>query len=104
LAVNRARVAGDRLGEAMAYRAAARVAARQGQPARAERYLASAYRSAELRGSTREEAQTRLCEGEIALEAGNATLASARLTKAHEAFEDMGMPAFKNRAEALLRG
>ncbi|HEU0099224.1 MAG TPA: AAA family ATPase [Allosphingosinicella sp.] len=102
LAVARVRRAGDRLGEAMAYRAVARLAARQGDRRRMERYLAAAYRSAEVRGSAREEAQTRLCEAELALEAGETERAAPLLTAARAAFERMGMRYFTERAEALL--
>lgn len=101
-ALARARRAGDRLGEAMALRAMARLAARQGDGRRAGRYLASAYASAALRGSAREEAQTRLCEAELAFAAGDGARAEPLCTTARAAFEAMGMARFAERAEAML--
>ena len=104
LAVARVRRAGDRLGEAMAYRAVARLAARGGDGRRAERYLAAAYRSAAIRGSPREEAQTRLCEAEIALAAGERGRAERPLAEARAAFDEMGMPYFAERVDIMLAG
>ncbi|MET1110389.1 MAG: AAA family ATPase [Allosphingosinicella sp.] len=102
LAVARVHRAGDRLGEAMAYRAVARLAAGRGDRRQMERYLAAAYRSAAIRGSPREEAQTQLCEAEFALEAGDSERAERLLAEARTAFERMGMPYFAEQAEALL--
>jgi tetratricopeptide (TPR) repeat protein len=102
LAIARARRAGDRLGEAMAYRAVARLAARQGNAGRADRYLAAAYRSAAFRTSPREDAQTRLCEAELALAAGDRARAEPLLAAARSAFAAMDMPRFADQADALL--
>jgi len=102
LAIARVRRAGDRLGEAMAYRAVARLAARHGNARGADRYLAAAYLSAAVRGSPREEAQTQLCEAEIALAAGDRARAEALLTTAREALAAMNMSAFAQRAEAMI--
>lgn len=102
LATERVDRAGDRLGEAMAYRALARLAAAQGRSGQVEPYLAAAYKSASIRGSPREEAQTRLCEGELALAAGDRARAEPLLVAARSAFADMGMVFFTDRVEALL--
>jgi class 3 adenylate cyclase/tetratricopeptide (TPR) repeat protein len=101
-AIARVRRAGDRLGEAMAYRAAARLASRQGNARGAGGYLAAAYRSAATRASRREEAQTRLCEAELALEAGDRACAEPLLAAARAGFAELDMPYFSMRVEALV--
>lgn len=69
-AVDRVRRAGDRLGEAMAYRAVAKVAFEGGDRLTAARYLAASYHSAAVRGSTREEAATLACAVQLGLASG----------------------------------
>lgn len=101
-AIERVRRVGDRLGEAMAYRAVARVAAARGDGGRAGRYLAAACRSATIRGSPREQAQNRLCEAELALAAGDRARAGPMIEAARAAFAGMGMAFFADRAEAML--
>lgn len=98
-AIARAHGDGDRLGEAMAYRAAARLASQRDAAAR---YLAGAYRSAAVRGSLREEALTRLCEAELALRAGERARAGPLLARARAAFVEMGMARFVERAVAVM--
>jgi class 3 adenylate cyclase/tetratricopeptide (TPR) repeat protein len=100
-AIVRARRTGDRLGEAMAYRALARLAAERGDARRADRYLAAAYHSAAVRASPREEAQTRLCEAELAMAAGERDRAAPLLEAAHAAFVAMDMPLFAARAQVV---
>lgn len=102
-ALIRVRRAGDRLGEAMAYRAVARLAAAEGNGPRAAFYLERAYRSAAARGSPREEAQTRLCEGELALATGNGVRAGQLIGAAEQAFQRMGITVFADRAKTLLK-
>jgi class 3 adenylate cyclase/tetratricopeptide (TPR) repeat protein len=101
-AIGRVRRTGDRLGEAMAYRAMARLVARQGDARRAGRYLDAAYRSAAIRASRREEAQTRLCAAELALLANDPARARPLLDAARAAFAAMDMSHFAERAEKLL--
>ena len=67
-----------------------------------ERYLAAAYRSAAIRASPREEAQTRLCEAELVLKEGDWGRAENLLAPVREAFVEMAMPFFAERAEAML--
>jgi class 3 adenylate cyclase/tetratricopeptide (TPR) repeat protein len=101
-AITRARRTGDRLGEAMTYRALARLAARRGDACSANRYLVAAYRSAAIRASPREEAQTRLCEAELAMAAGERDRAGPPLEAARAAFAAMDMPRFAEQARAML--
>jgi class 3 adenylate cyclase/tetratricopeptide (TPR) repeat protein len=98
----RVRRAGDRLGEAMAYRALARLAAAEGDAPRAAYLLGRAYRSAAIRGSSREEAQTQFCEGELALAKSERAKAEQLIGAARLAFEAMDMSAFAERASRLL--
>ena len=81
----------DRLGEAMAWRALARLAASEGRPERADRYLARAMRTADARGSAHEVASTRLRAAEIALGRGDRAQALGLLDEAEAAFTRMGM-------------
>lgn len=82
----------DRLGEAMSYRALARLASSQHQPQRAERYLARALSASEARGSAHEIASTRLRAAEIALDQGDREEALALLDQAGSDFARMEMP------------
>lgn len=87
----------DWIGGAMAYRAAARLAARIGDDARARRYLAQARRAGEKRNSAHEAAVTLLLEAELALDDG----AAAALDAAEAEFQRMGMAGFLARARRL---
>lgn len=80
-AVGRARK-GDRLGEAMAYRAAARAASAQFNQKHAKRYLKRAYQSADIRNSPHERAKTLICEAEISARNRDAERTSFLLKKA----------------------
>jgi len=86
----------DWIGGAMAYRAAARLAARMGDAARARRYLALARRAGERRHSAHEAAVTALLEAELRLDEGW----QAALAQARSAFERMGMTGFLDRMPA----
>ncbi len=92
------RTGGDRLGEALAWRALARLAQAEGDAARADRYLGFARRSATIRQSRREMAQNQLCQGELLLARGQAALAKPMFAGAADEFAAMGMPFFKDRA------
>jgi class 3 adenylate cyclase/tetratricopeptide (TPR) repeat protein len=89
----------DWIGGAMAYRAAARLAARLGDAPRARRYLALARGAGEQRNSDHEAAVTALLEAELKLDDGW----RASLDQARAGFERLGMPGFLERA-ALLQG
>lgn len=97
----RARNAGDRLGEAMGWRAMARLAEAGGDAARANRYLARAQRSATVRLSQREAAQNQVCEAGLLQARGQAGKADALLRTAARDFADMQMPAYAARASDL---
>jgi hypothetical protein len=79
----------DWIGVAMAYRAAARMAAGAEQAARAQRYLAKAQTVAELRGSAHEAAVNQLCAAELALALGQP--AQRLLGQAAASFETLDM-------------
>jgi class 3 adenylate cyclase len=85
----------DWIGGAMAYRAAARLAARVGDASRARRYLALARGAGEQRNSAHEAAVTTLLEAELALDGG------AALDAAEAQFQRMGMTGFLARVERL---
>jgi ATP/maltotriose-dependent transcriptional regulator MalT len=87
----------DWIGGAMAYRAAARLAARMGDVPRAKRYLALARGAGEQRNSDHEAAVTALLEAELRLDAGWRTA----LERAGAEFERMGMTGFQERAARL---
>lgn len=78
----------------MAYRAAARLAARMGDTARAQRYLALARSAGERRNSAHEAAVTALLEAELKLDDGW----RAARDRANAEFERMGMSGFVERA------
>lgn len=86
----------DWIGGAMAYRAAARLAARLGDVPRAQRYLALARGAGEQRNSSHEAAVTALVEAELRLDDGW----QAALGRARAEFERMGMVGFLARADA----
>ncbi|MFN3861971.1 MAG: ATP-binding protein [Roseateles sp.] len=90
----------DWIGGAMAYRAAARLAARLGDVPRAQRYLALARRAGAQRNSAHEAAVTALLEAELRLDDGW----RAALERAYSEFERMGMVGFSERARRLAQG
>lgn len=87
----------DWIGGAMAYRAAARLAARMADVPRARRYLSLARGAGEQRNSAHEAAVTALLEAELRLDKGwqNA------LDRARSSFERLQMPGFLERAQRL---
>jgi class 3 adenylate cyclase len=89
----------DWLGVAMAYRAAARLAAEGQDAARAQRYLAAAQAAAAERQSTHEAAANQLCAAELALQLGQP--AQALLRKAEQAFEALDMRWHLQRCRSL---
>lgn len=98
-ALRRARE-GDRLGEAMAYRAVARVAAAAGRRD-PERYLALADRAAHVRASPRELAHNLLCAALVAHARGDAGRAAATAAEAEAAFAALGLDHHRDRAAAF---
>ncbi len=100
LAFQRAR-AGDRLGEAMAARAMARMAAKGHGKRSPDHYLKMAFRSAEARSSRHEMAKTQLCEAELALAMGDQARAKPLLETARLAFADMQMESWLVQLDAL---
>jgi class 3 adenylate cyclase len=87
----------DWIGGAMAYRAAARLAANAGDAAQARRYLALARGAGEQRQSDHEAAVTALLEAELRLDNGW----QAALSRARSEFERMGMAGFLERASRI---
>ena len=87
----------DWIGGAMAYRAAARLAAQQGHSAQARHYLVRARSAGERRGSAHEAAVTHLLEAELRLD----DRWPAALEQACTAFERMGMTGFLTHAQQL---
>ncbi|HEY0956948.1 MAG TPA: AAA family ATPase, partial [Roseateles sp.] len=87
----------DWIGGAMAYRAAARLAAGVGDNARARRYLALARGAGQQRNSAHEAAVTALLEAELRLD-GNWPAARDRAVRE---FEALGMTGFLERALRL---
>lgn len=87
----------DWIGGAMAYRAAARLAAQAGDTMQARRYLALARGAGEQRNSDHESAVTALLEAELRLDSGW----PAALALALAEFERMGMTGFLQRAQRL---
>jgi len=84
----------DWIGGAMAYRAAARLAAGVGDTDRARRYLGLARGAGEQRNSAHEAAVTALLEAELRLDDGW----QAALDQARREFERLGMTGFLERA------
>jgi len=82
---------GDRLGEAIAARAMARLNARQGDRDKTARYLAMADHAARLRLSRREEALNHLCAADCFEALGEQTTANERHAKATNQFETLGI-------------
>ncbi len=96
MALNRGRLH-DWIGGAMAYRAAARLAARVQDRRRALRYLDLARQAGVRRGSAHEAAQTALLAAELRLDAHW----PAELERARREFERLDMPGFAARAARL---
>lgn len=92
--IARARIAGDRLGEAMGWRAMARAAQTCGDAARADRYLRFARRAAALRVSDSEAAHNDACEADLLDARGRHAEGEVLRARADEAFARMDMPAF----------
>lgn len=91
----------DRLGEAMAWRAMARAAARERWSKPPAYYLSRAMAAGQVRRAPHEIAETRLCEAELALAAGQPAVAAARAAAA--GFRALGMILKAERAEAVGR-
>ncbi len=87
----------DWIGGAMAYRAAARLAAQAGDTVQARRYLSLARGAGEQRNSDHETAVTALLEAELQLDSAW----PAALALALAEFERMGMTGFLQRAQRL---
>ncbi|WP_162250756.1 AAA family ATPase [Pelomonas sp. Root1217] len=87
----------DWIGGAMAYRAAARLAARMGDSERAKRYLGLARGAGEQRNSAHEAAVTALLEAELRLD----DRWQASRDRAGREFERLGMTGFLERALQL---
>lgn len=98
LALHRARV-GDRLGEAMTWRALAQTA--ESSP-RARYCLGRADAAATTRQSPHEAAVNRLTEAEMLMREGAAALARRSLDLAQSEFNRMAMPWFQVKLNALL--
>jgi hypothetical protein len=92
--IARARIAGDRLGEGMGWRAMARAALTGGDMARAQRYLGFARRHAASRVSASEAAHNDVCAADLLIAEGRPREAAALHDRAAAAFAAMDMPAF----------
>lgn len=101
-ALGRVREGGDRLGEAMAWRAVARAEAQAGNGDRAAHALAMAARAAAHRQSRREEALGWLCEADLLRQSVQVERAGELASRARDAFAAMGMDWFADRADLLL--
>ncbi len=99
--VQRIRRGGDRLGEAMAWRALARLEQGEGHSEQADHYMDLADRSAALRQSRREVAQNSLAVAQLWLARGEPARAADHLSFAEAEFKTMGMSHFAGRAAAL---
>ena len=93
----------DMLGASLACRTMCLQAARAGQHARAERWLGAARHWAARRESRREAAENMLCAAELSLVCGRPEQALPLLDDAAAAFTALGMPAQRDRAQALLQ-
>ena len=82
---------GDRLGEAMTYRALARLANIGQANQSVQYYLNKAYSSASQRRSRHENAKNKLCETEIALENNDFKTAIETLSEAKKLFKNLDM-------------
>lgn len=91
--VQRVREGGDRLGEAMGWRALARLAQGQGRSDRADHYLDQARRSARIRHSPREAARNLLCAAQLARFRGESAAAETIEAEAKAALSALGIRA-----------
>jgi antitoxin (DNA-binding transcriptional repressor) of toxin-antitoxin stability system len=82
---------GERLGEAVASRAMAQIAAAHDDFATSQRWLRRAEKSAELRGSPREAALNQIVRGEILARQGQAEAACQTMTDAAAQLSALGM-------------
>jgi class 3 adenylate cyclase/tetratricopeptide (TPR) repeat protein len=87
----RIRIGGDRLGEAMAWRAMTDLAIGEGDLHRAARALGKAEAAAQRRLSRRETAHNKLCEARLRRHQGREEEAIASETEAVQAFASMGV-------------
>ena len=96
----------DRLGEAIAYRAMAKLAQRSepGEMESPDHYLRLAMNSAEVRGSRHENAVTRMHQAEYLIDTDRHEQSAALLREARLAFQDMSMVWHDALARNLLRG
>ena len=94
----RIREGGDRLGEAMGWRAMARAAQANGDTRRANRYLAFARRSADIRLSRSEAAHNLMSQAGLLAACGQAEQAAAVRDAAAREFDALAMPWFRDRA------
>jgi ATP/maltotriose-dependent transcriptional regulator MalT len=81
----------DRIGEAMACRALAKVAAQCGDFRRSNKYLRYADQCAQARGSLHEQASNLMCRAQIETAQGRIDLARANYAKAGKLLAAMGM-------------
>jgi class 3 adenylate cyclase/tetratricopeptide (TPR) repeat protein len=93
----------DRFGEAMAHRAAAKMAAADHDFGRADRCIAHALQASSARQSRHEAAVTQLCHAEVSLARGDRATARALLDAAIEEFAAMEMTAHLGLARELCR-
>ena len=96
--IQRIRVAGDRLGEAMAWRALARMELAAGAYDRADHYLGLAAIAATRRLSRREAAHNLLCKSKLLMAKGQHEDAGLMRTQAAAEFSSMFMPHFEAEA------
>lgn len=94
---------GDRLGEAMTWRALARAAAAGQGRKPAQACLERAMKAAQARGSPHETAVTQLCAAELALARDARAEAAGLLEQASAAFDRMGMDWHLREATRLSR-
>ena len=94
---------GDRLGEAMTYRALARLAFVGQTNHSVQHYLSKAYSSASQRGAHHEKAKTHFCEAEIALKIDDFKTARASLSHANKLFENLDMHFHTKKIEQLQK-
>lgn len=99
--LRRAHRDGDKLGEAMGWRAMARLAQTGGDAGRADRCLAHARRSAAARLTRREAAQNTVCEARLLQVRGRTAEADGLLAAAAREFADMLMPGYVTQVAGL---
>ena len=92
---------GDRLGEAMTYRALAEMASAHNAPKRVEHYMKLAMESAEARQSRHELANNQFLQAKLAMKHNQFDRASYYLEQARIHFQEMGMAWHDEQAAAL---